>query len=157
MVNFKILTAVAAFASLGIAAPIAMAEDTSPATTIHEESPRASTGVSVGSDPNAAQHNRGEADDAVHTSAYKKTYPTESEIKDTNDATNGDGADITGPDDAVRTSAYKKTYPTESEMKDTNDATNGNKAAITKPDDAVHTSAYKKTYPEEAELNELDE
>jgi hypothetical protein len=82
MVNFKILTAVAAFASLGIAAPIAMAEDTSPATTIHEKSSRAGTGVSVGSEPNAVQYNHGEADDAVHTSAYRKTYPEESELNE---------------------------------------------------------------------------
>lgn len=95
MINMKMLTAAAALASLGIAAPV-VAEDTTPATTIHEESPRAGTGVSVGSDPNAVQHNRDEADDA-----------------------NGDAdanADVPGPDAPVHTSAYKKTYPEEAEV-----------------------------------------
>lgn len=90
MLNLKMLTAVAAFASLGIAAPIAMAEDTTPATTIHQESPRAGTDAS--SNPDAMHNKQGEMDGAngadqmdapdapAHTSAYKKTYPDEKDM-----------------------------------------------------------------------------
>lgn len=88
MLNMKMLTAVAAIAALGIAAPVA-AEETTPATTIHEESPRAGTDIGGDSDSDAVKSNRGEADanedmpgadDAVHSSAYKKTYPEEPEV-----------------------------------------------------------------------------
>lgn len=103
MVNIKMLTAVAAIATLGVAAPVA-AEEATPATTIHEESPRAGTGVSVGSDPNAVKHNRGEVDDANGNDSSK--------VRDNVDA-NGD---VPGADDAVHNSAYKKTYPEEPEV-----------------------------------------
>lgn len=103
MVNIKILTAAAALASLGIAAPV-IAEDSTPDTTIHEESPRAGTGVSVGADPNAAQHNRGEVDDAT---GGDRMNPQ-------------DGAEVdaseTGEDSAGHSSPYKKTYPDEPEV-----------------------------------------
>lgn len=103
MVNIKLLTAAAALASIGIAAPV-VADDTAPATTIHEESPRAGTGVSVGADPNAAKHNRGEADDATGDDRMNE--------EDNVDAS----GDVPGADGPVRTSAYKKTYPEEPEV-----------------------------------------
>ncbi|WP_373185546.1 hypothetical protein [Halopseudomonas sp.] len=103
MVNIKMLTAAAALASLGIAAP-AIAEDTTPDTTIHEESPRAGTGVSVGADPKAVKHNRGEADDA--TGDDRMNPQDDAEVD----------ASETGEDAAVHSSAYKKTYPDEPEV-----------------------------------------
>jgi hypothetical protein len=83
MINMKMLTAVAAIATLGIAAPV-VAEDTTPPTTIHEESPRAGTDIgvdteSMAEDADASSEVPG-TDDAVHSSAYKKTYPAESEV-----------------------------------------------------------------------------
>ncbi len=87
MVNLKILTAAVAFASLGIAAPVTMAEDATPASTIHEDS--AGTGVSEAADPNGED---------------RMDVPTEA------------GKEITGPDAPVHNSAYKKTYPDEKDV-----------------------------------------
>lgn len=100
MVNLKMLTAAAAFASLGIAAPIAMAEDTTSATTIHEVSPRA--GTDVGTTPDAMPNKQGEMEGA--NGAEQMDVPTEA------------GKKMNAPDAPVHTSPYKKTYPDEKDM-----------------------------------------
>ena len=92
MVNMKLLTAAVAFASLGLAGPV-LAGDTTPETTIHEESPRAGTSSSLGGDTDAMHHDEKKngddamesgqgSDAAVHESAYKKTYPEEPEVSE---------------------------------------------------------------------------
>ena len=107
MVNLKMLTAAAALASFGLAGP-ALAGDTTPATTIHDESPRAGTSSSLGTDPDAMEHDKKQmdhkkdSDDAVATG--RKDFPTEA------------GKEIHETDEVVRESAYKKTYPEEPEV-----------------------------------------
>lgn len=108
MVNIKILTAAAAFASLGLAGPV-LADDTTPETTIHEESPRAGTSAELGNDSAATDrdkktldHKKKDSDDAI--ASGRKDFPSEA------------GKDINETDEAVRTSAYKKTYPEEPEV-----------------------------------------
>ena len=98
MVNMKLLTAAVAFASLGLAGSV-LAGDTTPETTIHEESPRAGTSSSLGGDTDAMHHDEKKmdhgkkngddamesgqgSDAAVHESAYKKTYPEEPEVSE---------------------------------------------------------------------------
>lgn len=88
MLNMKILTAAVAFASLGLAGPV-MADDMTPETTIHEESPRAGTSSSLGTGPDTMDHDgkkmdhkKTDSDEVVHDSAYKKTYPEEPEVSE---------------------------------------------------------------------------
>lgn len=106
MVNMKLLTAAVAFASLGLAGPV-IADDTTPKTTIHEESPRAGTSSSLGTDADSMDHDKKSMDQKDHDDAIasgRKDFPTEA------------GKEIHGTDEAVHQSAYKKTYPEEPEV-----------------------------------------
>ena len=97
-----------AFASLGLAGPV-LAGDTTPETTLHEESPRAGTSSSLGTGPDTMDHDEKKMD-------HKNTDPDDSLASGRKDFPTEAGKEIHGTDEVVRDSAYKKTYPEEPEV-----------------------------------------
>lgn len=100
MSKLKILAAVMAFAALGIAAPVALADTSDAADRTHTPSTQTTPGAAAG--------------DGSHT-------PTKSHERTSDQAEDGHG-DMTDQDAATRTSPYKKTYPDEADVGETDDA-----------------------------------